>query len=80
MKPKFIFRDEPAVCPACRRSVSATRRTDETVVRVSKHLFQEAPPNSDGHHTLDAGGFCPGSGELVPTKDKSEGKPRKGRR
>lgn len=78
MKPKYIFRDEPANCPACRRSVSATRRTDETVTRVSKHLHGSAPPNQDGHYDFDTDGFCPGSGEAVAAK--IEVKKRKERR
>lgn len=66
MNLRYFFRDEPACCPACRRSVSAVRRSDEAQTRVSRHLFQEAAPNQDGHHTLDAGGFCPGSMEIAP--------------
>lgn len=80
MKPKYIFRDEPTPCPACRRSVSATRRTDEQVTRVSKHLHGSAPPNQDGHYDFDTDGFCPGSDEVVAVAKKGEGKKRKERR
>lgn len=66
MPVRVLYREEGrTLCPACKRNVAATRASTEKVVRVSRHLFQIEPPNSDGHHTLDAGGFCPGSLELV---------------
>lgn len=77
MSMRTLYREEARTfCPACKRNVAAVRASTEKVLRVSYHLFQEAPPNQDGFHTLDAGGFCPGSMDLVKetVEDKKRGR------
>jgi hypothetical protein len=78
MSVRVLYREEARTkCPACQRNIAAVRASNEEVLRVARHLYQEEAPNVDGHHTLDAGGFCPGSMEhVVETIDSKKKRSR----